>query len=411
MNRLSLLFARRYLFSRKSHSVINIVSGVSAFAVSIPVAAMVILLSVFNGFENLIQSLYSTFDPDLVITPVQGKTFPEESLPADRLRAIEGVESVSYALEENALFEYRDRQYIGMMKGVDSLYGQVVPMDSIVTQGQYRLRLGDFQEACVGQGVAYALGIRASLNDPMAIYIPRRGNFSPLLPMSIYRRESVYPSGIFALDAESDGQYVFVSLDLAQRLLDLPAQASSIAVKLQPGTSAEVVQARLKAEVGPGFKVLSRYQQNESFYRIMMYEKWGIYFIILLVLVIASFSLVGSLVMLIIEKRKDTRTLVTMGASLSLIRRIFRYEGLLIYGIGSLFGLALGLLLAGLQQHFGWIGMGGSTFLVDAYPVEIRIGDLFWIVVTVGALSWLIATLTVRTKISPETIRPEEHDA
>lgn len=410
MNRLSLFFARRYLFSRKSHSVINIVSGVSAFAISIPVAAMVILLSVFNGFENLIQGLYSTFDPDVVITPVQGKTFAVDSLPAVRLQGIEGVERVAYALEENALFEYRDRQYIGMMKGVDSLYGQVVPMDSIVTQGQYRLRLGDFQEALVGQGVAYALGIRASLNDPVAIYVPRRGSFSPLLPMSIYRRETVYPSGIFMLDAESDGQYVFVSLDLAQRLLDLPGQASSVAVRLQPGVSQEIVQERLKTEVGPAFKVLTRYQQNESFYRIMMYEKWGIYFIILLVLVIASFSLVGSLVMLIIEKRKDTRTLVTMGASLGLIRRIFRNEGLLIYGIGSMVGLVLGLIFALLQQHFGWISMGGSTFLVDAYPVEVRIGDLGWIVLTVGLLSWLIATLTVRAMISPETILPESHE-
>lgn len=409
MNRLSLLFARRYLFSRKSHSVINIISGVSAFAVCIPVAAMVILLSVFNGFENLIQGLYSHFDPDIVITPAEGKTFAADSLPAERLRAVEGVKTVSYALEENALFEYRDRQYIGMMKGVDSLYGRVVPMDSIVAQGEYRLRLGDFQEAFIGQGVAYALGIRSSLSDPMSIYTPRRGSFSPLLPMSIYRRETVYPSGIFVLDAEADGRYVFVSLELAQRLLDNPRQVSSVALKLRPGVSSEQVQSRLAAEIGPGFKALTRYQQNESFYRIMMYEKWGIYFIILLVLVIASFSLVGSLVMLIIEKRKDTRTLVTLGAPLGLIRRIFRGEGMLIYGIGALFGLVLGLVLALLQQHFGLIGMGGSTFLVDAYPVEVRLSDLLWVVVTFSALSWLISTLTVRAMIPPEVIRPEAH--
>ncbi len=410
MHRLSLFFARRYLFSRKSHSVINIVSGVSAFAISIPVAAMVILLSVFNGFENLIQHLYITFDPDVIITPVQGKTFAADSLPASRLRAVEGVDQIAYALEENALFEYRDRQYIGLMKGVDSLYGEVVPMDSIVTQGQYRLRFGDFQEALIGQGVAYALGIRTSLNDPVTLYVPRRGSFSPLLPMSIYRRESVYPSGIFTLDAEADGQYVFVSLELAQRVLDLPGQVSSVAIKVRPNASPEAVQTALKAAVGPTFDVRTRYQQNASFYRIMMYEKWGIYFIILLVLVIASFSLIGSLVMLIIEKRKDTRTLVTMGASLGLVRRIFRNEGLLIYGLGSIVGLLLGLIFALLQQHFGWIRMGGSTFLVDAYPVEVRLSDLGWIVITVGVLSWLIATLTVRAMITPETIRPESHE-
>lgn len=409
MNRIALLFARRYLFSSKSHSVINIISGVSAFAVAIPVAAMVILLSVFNGFETMIRGMYRQFDPDVLITPARGKLFTIDSLPAAQLHAA-GAATVSYTLEENALFEYRGRQIIGMMKGVDSVYADVVPLDSLIVTGDYRLRLGDFEEAVVGQGIAYTLGIRTAFNDPLLIYVPRRGSISPLLPQSIYRQERLYPSGIFALDAESDGQYVFVSLELAQHLLDAEGRAAAAAVKVREGVSVDAVQKRLAQELGDRWRVLTRYQQNESFYRIMFYEKWGIYFIILLVLVIASFSLIGSLAMLIIEKRKDTRTLATLGAPFTLIRRIFTAEGMLIYSLGACGGLLLGVVLALAQQHFGWIGLGGETFLIDAYPVELRLADLLWVTVTFLAVAWVISTFTVRVMIKPGVLYSTEEN-
>lgn len=216
MPRLTLLFARRYLFSKKSHSVINIIAGVSALAVAIPVAAMVILLSVFNGFEGLIRSMYKSFDPDLLVTPAQGKVFAIDSIPTNRLRAIPGVAQWSFSLEENALFEYRDRQYIGVMRGVDSLFAEVVPIDSLITQGNYRLRFGELPEACVGQGVAYTLGIRTTFNDPISIYVPRSGRFSMMMPQSLYRKGNLFPSGVFALEAEVDGKYMIVPLDFAQ---------------------------------------------------------------------------------------------------------------------------------------------------------------------------------------------------
>ena len=404
MPRLPLFFARRYLFSKKSHSVINIVSGVSAFSVAIPVMAMVILLSVFNGFEGLIKSMYRSFDPDIRITPVRGKVFPIDSLPRERFLAIDGVRDAAYALEDNAVFEYRDRQAFGTMCGVDSLYRQVVPLDSLRTEGVFQLQFGDFPEAYVGQGMAYALGIRVNLNSPISVYVPRRGRVSPLLPYSFYKKQNIFPSGVFALEAEVDGKYVIVPLHFAQELLDYPGQASSVAIRLEADASPQRVQQQIGQWLGDDYKTQSRYQQKESFYRIMMYEKWGIYFIILLVLVIASFSLIGSLVMLIIEKRKDSQTLVTMGADTKLLRKIFVAEGMLIYLIGAGGGLLLGVALALAQQHFGFLKLSGETFLIDAYPVEVHPSDLAWVIVTFVSVSYLISVLTVRAMIPKKEI-------
>ena len=396
MPRLPLFFARRYLFSKKSHSVINIVSGVSAFSVAIPVMAMVILLSVFNGFEGLIKSMYRSFDPDIRITPVRGKVFPIDSLPRERFLAIDGVRDAAYALE--------DRQAFGTMCGVDSLYRQVVPLDSLRTEGVFQLQFGDFPEAYVGQGMAYALGIRVNLNSPISVYVPRRGRVSPLLPYSFYKKQNIFPSGVFALEAEVDGKYVIVPLHFAQELLDYPGQASSVAIRLEADASPQRVQQQIGQWLGDDYKIQSRYQQKESFYRIMMYEKWGIYFIILLVLVIASFSLIGSLVMLIIEKRKDSQTLVTMGADTKLLRKIFVAEGMLIYLIGAGGGLLLGVALALAQQHFGFLKLSGETFLIDAYPVEVHPSDLAWVIVTFVSVSYLISVLTVRAMIPKKEI-------
>lgn len=404
MPRLPFFFARRYLFSKKSHSVINIVSGVSAFSVAIPVMAMVILLSIFNGFEGLIKSMYRSFDPDIRITPVRGKVFPIDSLPRERFLAIDGVRDAAYALEDNAVFEYRDRQAFGTMCGVDSLYRQVVPLDSLRTEGVFQLQFGDFPEAYVGQGMAYALGIRVNLNSPISVYVPRRGRVSPLLPYSFYKKQNIFPSGVFALEAEVDGKYVIVPLHFAQELLDYPGQASSVAIRLEADASPQRVQQQIGQWLGDDYKIQSRYQQKESFYRIMMYEKWGIYFIILLVLVIASFSLIGSLVMLIIEKRKDSQTLVTMGADTKLLRKIFVAEGMLIYLIGAGGGLLLGVALALAQQHFGFLKLSGETFLIDAYPVEVHPSDLAWVIVTFVSVSYLISVLTVRAMIPKKEI-------
>lgn len=399
MHRLPLFFARRYLFSKKSHSVINLVSIVSAFSVAIPVAAMVILLSVFNGFEQLIKTLDRSFDPDIRVMPVRGKVFGIDSLPREEILRIDGVRQAAFLLEGQAVFEYRDRQAYGLVCGVDSLYKEVVPLEGLTKEGVFRLRFGEIPEAYVGQGMAYSLGVRVTLSSPLSVYVPRRGRVSPLLPYSYYNKMNLFPSGVFSLEAEVDDQYVFVPLDFAQELFDYPQQASSLAVALDDRASAVKVQQQIATLVGQDFKVLTRYQQKESFYRIMTYEKWGIYFIILLVLVVASFSLIGSLAMLIIEKRKDTQTLMTLGADSRLIRRIFTQEGVLISLGGGVIGLVLGLLLSLLQQYFGILKLSGQTFLIDAYPVEVRPLDLLWVALSFVVVGGVISLLTVRTMI------------
>ena len=394
--RLSLFFARRYLFARKSHSVINIVSAISAFTVAIPVMAMVVLLSVFNGFERLIHSMFEHFDPPIEITATRGKVFSADSLDQAALLRIEGVENVSFTLEETALFDYGGRQHIAVLKGVDSLFAEVVPIREMVVRGDYALKLGELDQALLGQGVAYMLAVGPTFTEPLTVYMPRRGRSVAVLPVDLYRRKEAFPAGIFALDGETDGKYVLVPLEFARSLLDYgPTVASAVAVGLSPGSDAERVRREIVRTLGDRFTVKTRFQQKAELYRLMQYEKWGIWFIILLVLVIASFSIVGSLVMIILDKRKDTATLVTLGADVPLIRRIFIREGLLISGAGTVAGIVLGVLLCLGQQHFGWVRMPGASFLFQAYPVEMRIVDLLGVVASVGVIDYLIARFTV----------------
>lgn len=405
MRRLSLLFARRYLFSRRSHSVINIISGVSAFAVGVPVAAMVILLSVFNGFEGLVKNMYGEFDPDIAISPTQGKVFERDSVTRSCLLAIDGVDQVSYVLEENGLLEYRGRQFIGMVRGVDSMYKSVVPIEDMVVNGKYELHFGDMQQVVVGRGIAYNLGINTALYDPVSIYTPRRGSFSSLLPIDAYKQRSLFPAGVFALDAETDTKYVIAPLEFAQELFDYPGRVSSIMVKLKDGADQEKVRAAIATTLGDEFKVLNRYQQKASLYKIMSYEKWGIFFIILLVLIIASFSVIGSLVMLIIDKQKDIRTIITLGAGVDFVRRIFIAEGMMISLIGAVGGMTLGLLFCWVQIRFGLITIPAQTFLVDSYPVVVKLSDMAGVVVTFVAVNYIITKFTVVKMIAKSRIR------
>lgn len=405
MPRLQYFFARRYLFSKKSHSIINIISVVSALAVAIPVMAMVILLSVFNGLEDLVKSMYRNFDPDLLITPARGKVFDISDIPEGRLLSVEGIEAVSYSLEEDVMFEYRETQAFGTLRGVDAMYGTALPIDTLITAGQYRFSYGDLDEAVIGQGIAYTLGVRTHFTYPLSVYVPRKGTVSVLLPGTLYKKRDLSPSGIFALDAETDGKYVLSSLEFAQELLDCEGGASSVAVLLEEGASEQRVKAALAEIWGGEFSIQGRYEQKEEFYRLMVLERWGIFFIALLVLVVASFSLIGSLVMLIIDKQKDMGTLVSMGGDIRLLRGVFTTEGMMIYGAGAVLGLLLGLAVSFVQQYFGVVGIGAETFLVDAYPVKVKPADILLIIVTFTTLSYAISALTARSMIPKDKIR------
>ncbi len=404
MASLSSLFSRRYLFSRNSLSVINIISWVSVFAVGVPVAAMVILLSVFNGFDSLVKSMYGDFDPDLMVVPATGKVFAASETVHEALDC-EGVAAASFLLEDDVMLEYRGRQIPAVLRGVDESYADVVPVEKTVIYGDYELRFGDMEQALVGQGVAYSLGVRPALFDRLKVYAVRRGDFSPLLPLDGFNVRGLFPEGIFALDVETDSRYVFSTIEFARDLLEYEGMASAAAVRVADGERAETVARQLSERLGDGFRVLTRQEQKASVYRILKIEKLGIFFISLLVLVIASFSVIGTLVMLILEKKDDIGTLFTMGADARFVRRIFVGEGALIGGIGTFGGLVVGLALALVQQHFGIIKIGAASFLVDAYPVVVEWTDVAAVAVAAAVVVWIIGQLTVSVMIPRSSIR------
>ena len=251
--RLPLLFARRYFSSKKSFSVINIISRVSSFAVGIPVAAMVILLSIFNGLSGLIADQNSLGNPDIRISPTRGKVFCTDSLDVAQLVSVEGVAAISSVLEESVLVEYRGAQATAVLRGVDTLYTEVVPIDKLIVEGNYDLQFGDLQQAVVGQGVAYTLGVRTALFDPLVLYTPNRGSVSMLLPISAAKSARLYPEGIYALDANHDGTYIFSTIEFAQRLFDYPDRLSSLEVAVEEGVSADKVAEALQERLGEGY--------------------------------------------------------------------------------------------------------------------------------------------------------------
>ncbi len=391
--------ARRYLFSPQSRSVVNLISGLSVVAVAIPVAAMIILLSVFNGFETLVRSMYSSFDGDIAIAPRSGATFEAESIDSAAVRSVEGVRGVSFILEQRALLEHKGRQSAVTVRGVDDGYGELFPLGEMTMSGQWQVRLGDLEYIYLGQAMAQNLAIRSLADAEVNIYALKRKSFSSLLPMHNYTRRAVKLSGTFSLDAESEGQYALVSLRLARELFNYEGRASQMLVALDNKADAARVKRHIESIAGDDFEVLTRDEQRASFYRIMRYEKWGIFLISVMVLVVASFSVVGAIAMLVVEKRRDMATLAALGASLGIRRAIFRNEGYLICGAGGITGVVLGVALTLAQQYFGIIEIPAETFLIKHYPVVLHLTDLVAVVAVFTLLSTILAHLTVRGMI------------
>lgn len=400
---LSRYIARRYFFSPRSRSVVNLISGLSVAAVAIPVAAMVILLSVFNGFETLVKSMYSAFDAELTLTPRRGQTFSVTDLDTAALRRIPGVGALSLTLEQSVLLEHGGRQATATLRGVDDSYGEVFDLSDAVVTGEWRVRLGDLERLVIGQSMAWMLGIRSLADADVTMYAVRRGSFSTLLPMDNYTRRTEPVGGVYVLDLDTERTYVLTSLRLAQSLFETPDRVSAVQIRLIPGVSPERTREAVAASAGDGFQVRTRDELRASFYRIMTYEKWGIFFIALLVLVVASFSVVGALSMLIVEKRGDVETLRALGADTDLIRSIFRTEGLLICGLGGVIGLVVGVTLSLLQQHLGLIEIPAESFLTKSYPVEFRLTDLVAVAAAFAVVAALLANVTVRSMIRKTT--------
>lgn len=378
----------------------NLVSGLSVVAVAMPVAAMIILLSVFNGFETLVKSMCSAFDASLMVSPRRGQTFDASALDTAALRTVPGVAALSYVLEQSALLEHEGRQAPATVRGVDDAYSEVFDIADAVVTGDARVRIGDLERIVVGQSMAYMLGVRALADADINVYAVRRGSFSTLLPFDNYARRTVPLGGVFVLDLDSEKTYALASLRLAQELFGHQGRVSALVVRVADGADAERVKAALEERVGDDFRVRTRDQLRASFYRIMTYEKWGIFCIALLVLVIASFSVVGALAMLVVEKRGDIATLRALGADTGLVRAIFRREGWLICGLGAALGVVLGAGASLVQQHLGLIEIPAESFLTKSYPVEFRMADLAVVLAAFAAVASILTDITVRSTIN-----------
>ncbi|MEE4177463.1 MAG: FtsX-like permease family protein [Bacteroides sp.] len=386
------------MFAKKSHNAINIITLVSMIGVAVGTMALVVVLSVFNGFEKLILSLFNAFNPDMEIRLTEGKVFSLEDIPLEDLKNIQGVALYSEILEETALITYRDKQHLVTMRGVNETYIKITGIDTMLVAGQLILEDGDADYLILGQGVEYVLG--ANINDflnPLNLYVPRRGRSTGLQPSQAFHASSNYASGVFGIQAEFDMEYILVPLRLARSLLDYDTEVTSLVVGIEANASLSRVQREVEDLLGPSFQVRNRLQQQDFLYKVMRSEKWAIFLILSFILIIASFNVIGSLTMLVIEKTHDIRILHNMGASKKVIRQIFLMEGVLISLGGALAGIVLGGIVSWLQMRFGIISIQAEgTFIIDAYPVQIKAIDFLLVAITVFGIGWLASVLPVR---------------
>ncbi|MBO7652488.1 MAG: ABC transporter permease [Bacteroidales bacterium] len=394
--------ASRYLVSKKSRNAINIISIISIAGVAVGTAALIIVLSVFNGFEDLLMRLNNSFDPDIKVLPATGKTFVPDSNFESALHDCDFVSSVSYTLEENALLQYSEKQVIATVKGVDENFFATTGLDSMVVRGDALLHNGKVSCAIMGAGIAYSMGVICDYLEPLTASIPSRtteikGNFSDAAS-DLLNNISLYPSGIFAIQQEYDMRYVVMPIDDVRRLLEFDDEIGAAEIKLKPGISYDEAVKQLSAKLGDKFKVLDRNMQHEYSYKIMQSEKWAIFMILIFILLIASFNIIASITMLIIDKRNDISILRSMGADDNAIRRIFFIEGLGISLVGAIIGLFLGEIICWLQMSYGFVRLGDGTgsFIIDAYPVSIHILDILWSFVAVMLIGLFAAWIPVR---------------
>ena len=392
--------AWRYLFSRKGHNAINIVTGVSTAAITVVTAAMICVLSVMNGFGTLVERMFSEFDPVLLVEQADGSAFRTDTLPIRSLYSIDGIECIGQQLEQTALVRYKDHQLPARILGVDSLFTRTAHIDSIITDGYYSVWDGAFDRTVLGRGLASQLGVNAHFVGALHLYAPTRtGSINMLRPDLSLRHEHAFIAGTFAVNQiEYDDQLLLVSLPMAQRLFGYDEFTAS-ALRLNPKSTLKIGDLKLKISksLGPGYKVLDRYEQQADFFRILHIEKWLTVLLLVFILLIASFNIIGSLSMLIIDKREDIRILSHLGADESAIRRVFLLEGWLISSLGTAIGLILGVALCLCQQAFGWLKLGsGSEYVISAYPVQVQAPDVLLVAFIVLALGFVAAYYPAR---------------
>ena len=359
--------------------------------------ALVIVMSVFNGFSGLISTFFSNFDPDLKITAAKGKMFNPEEFDFETIRNIPGVVHYSEVIEEVALLKYSDQQYIATVKGVRDNYPEYTNIDSLIVDGEFLLENQGLNFAVVGQGVAYNLGLGLTFVDPIRIFVPKKGKQMSLSPSRSINQDYIYPSGIFSVLEEVDSKYIIVPFDFAAELFESENQVSAVELGFAPDVNEKRLQKEIQDILGDDFYVKNKYQQHDLIYKTMQSEKWAAYLILVFILIIASFNILGSLSMLIIDKKEDLFILRSMGADSPTIRRIFLYNGWMISFVGAVLGSLLGILVSWLQIKFELITLpGAGSFVISAYPVKIIVADILLVFVAVLTIGFLAAWYPVR---------------
>ena len=388
--------ARRYLFSKKKHNAINIISGISVCGVALATLALVCTLSVFNGFQDMVAGFFTAFDPELKITIREGKVFEPQGAAFQEVRSLPEIGVWTEALEENAMVQYKDRQAMAIIKGVEDNFEELTSIDSLLYgAGEFILHDSIVDYGVLGVELISELGTGLQFVDPLQVYAPKRNvRVNMANPSASFNRDYLFSPGVvFVVNQQKyDARYILTSLSFARNLFNYDTEVSAVELKLKPGADVTAVQRKIARILGDEFVVLDRYEQQADVFRIMEIEKFISYLFLTFILAIACFNVIGSLSMLILDKREDVETLCNLGADDRLIARIFLFEGRLISLFGALSGIVLGLLLCYIQQRFGIISLGGGngSFIVDAYPVSVHVTDvvlIFITVITVGFLS------------------------
>ena len=399
---LPLFIAGRYLFAKKSHNVINIISAISAVGMAIGTAALIIILSIYNGFDELVKSTLSNVEPDILITPAKGKVFIPNGETFDRIKANPMIGEYDLILQENVFVDYDGHQGIAKAKGVDSAFEAESPLAEHITNGEFSLHKGQLPQMVVGAGLAYKMGMNPAFLASAELYFPIRDrNFSLANPAASIETVRMRPSGIFSVNQQIDDDLMIVPIEEMRKLLGYEEEVSGVEIRLAEGSTAKDIRSAIKhiqKELGPEFKVMDRFRQNPSLYKMMRYEKAAIFLILIFVIIIIALNIFGSITMLIIEKKDDIETYRSLGATDQMLRRTFTLEGWLISLLGLAAGLVIGIGFSLAQQHFGFIKMPGS-FLVNAYPVILQWQDVLATIAGVALIGYIIALLPVRRNI------------
>lgn len=393
---LSFFIAKRYLISKKSNNAINIISWISIVAIAVTTAALVVILSAMNGLTSVVADLYHAIEPDIEITSVNSKYISNQNDLEKQIKTISGINGISYSIEENALIKLDEKQAVITIKGVDAQFKDLTHFDTVVVNGVYRFEYNNQYYGVFGRGIANKLGV--NVNDfvsPISIYTPKRGKTESLDPEDAFNKLTISPAGIFSLNDDFDFKYVLIDLKAAQQLFDCPNSITQIELSVQDKDQTESIQEELKNILGENYLVKNRYQLNDILFKTLETEKLWTFLILAFILIIATFNIIGALTMLIIEKKKDIKTLYNLGADQYFIRSIFMKEGLLITVVGALSGLILGVVICILQQQFHFVTFD-DQYVIPYYPIEMQLKDFVWIVSVVMGIGFVAAIYPVR---------------